>query len=374
MTLTPAKTIELTIESLANSGDGVGRFENKVYFVPFTLPQEKVLIEVTENKKNFARGRLIKIIKASEHRQSAKCEVFSKCGGCDWQHLPYEQQLIWKQKNLQDVLQRIAKLEDLTCIQPIQASPMNWNYRNRIQVHHDSKGFFYYAKSSKKMVYIESCPIGSEAINQWLKTNKDLTSVKSQKIELAEMPDGTVKTFRVDKKGRSSLGFRQVNDAQNVFLNEQIKNHVVKNKITNIIDLYCGQGNWSLNLTKKLIDVQCLGIDNNKVNIDIAKSQAPSSCQFIHGDAIELLSDKSGWSDLVIIDPPRLGCSEAVIQQLNQTPPTWLIYISCHPATMSRDLQKLLASGWKADSIIPVDMFPQTAHLECLTILRSATP
>ncbi len=364
--------ISLTIDSLANSGDGVGRLNDKVVFVPFALPGEEIEAEILQDKKTFAKAKVCKIVKASKDRIAPECPVFGRCGGCDWQNLKYDQQLVWKQQHLVDVLKKIAKIEPGEWLQPIQPAPSLFNYRNRIQLHTDRKGVFYFAKSSQQPVYIDQCPIATESINHWLLTNKNKLTKQKTKIELAEMDDGSVKTFKVDKKGHSELGFRQVNSEQNQFICQEIIAHVQHHQISTVDDLYCGQGNWSLSLAEACPKIHCRGIDNNPVNIKKAQARAPENCEFQLGDASELIEDELPKRDLFIIDPPRAGCSIEVIEKLSHNPPPWLVYISCHPATMARDLKLLLDSGWSVKTMIPVDMFPQTSHLECLTILQGA--
>ncbi len=364
--------ISLTIDSLSNSGDGVGRHNNKVVFVPFALPGEQIEADVLQDKKTFAKARLTKILQTSKHRIQPECPVFGRCGGCDWQNLTYDQQLKWKQQHLTDVLQKIAKIEVGDWLQPIQPAPSLFHYRNRIQVHTDRKGVFYYAKGSQEPVYIDQCPIASKAINHWLMANKNTLTQQKAKIELAEMDDGKIKTFKVDKKGQSALGFRQVNSEQNDFLCQQIIDHVRNHQVSTVDDLYCGQGNWSLSLARACPTIHCRGIDNNPVNIQKAQTRAPENCEFHLGDAVTLFEETTAKRDMLIIDPPRAGCSAEVIEKISQNPPPWLVYISCHPASMARDLKLLLDSGWSVKSMTPVDMFPQTSHLECLTILQGA--
>ncbi len=366
--------IELSIDSLSNSGDGVGRFENKVVFVPFALPGEKVLVQVTLHKKTFLKARLVEVIESSPDRVSPRCNVFGQCGGCDWQNLVYEKQLYWKKRNLIEVLKRVGKVSVDNVIEEVHPSPLQYNYRNRIQLQTGPNGPHYYAKNSQQPIFIEECPLASENINQWLKKNKASLPRRKSKIEIAETTEAKVATFAVDKLGRSQLGFRQVNDRQNEYIAEEINQHINREGLTQIVDLFCGQGNWSMALAAKSSLIECVGIDNNKINITKAKEKAPTNCRYSLGDALTLLQELPLWGDLIIVDPPRAGCSAEVLEQLCKSSPPWLIYISCHPASMARDLHHLVKGPWEIHRMIPVDMFPQTAHLECLTILRSANP
>lgn len=361
----------LVVESLANSGDGVGRINQKVIFIPFVIPGEKIKVEITVDKKSFYKGRLVEILEPSPLRQKPPCPHFGVCGGCDWQHMEYQEQLRWKKKNLFDVLTRIGEIQDLQCLQAIEPSPLILHYRNRIQIQQDQRGPHYYQKGSNKPVYIEQCPLASQAINDWLLKNKDQLKGQKQKIEIAENAHGGVSTHKVNDLGQSELGFRQVNDQQNRFLIGQVLELIKQEDLKSVTDLYCGQGNWSLAIAKALPEVSCLGIDINPINISEAEKHKTANVKFILGDVMQSLSEWSDPNDLTIIDPPRAGCDPQVLESLCQRPSPWLVYISCHPATLARDLKVLLAGPWRLHSVTPVDMFPQTAHLECLAILRS---
>jgi tRNA/tmRNA/rRNA uracil-C5-methylase (TrmA/RlmC/RlmD family) len=365
------KILTLTIESLSNSGDGVARDQKRVVFVPFALPGERVEVEIIFEKKSFSKARLRQVLIPSPHRVSPRCPVFTRCGGCDWQNLAYEQQLHWKQRNLRETLQRIGGLHVDGKVAEIHPSPDIFFYRNRIQLNTDKDGYYYFAKESQVPVLVSECPIARPAINEWLHRTPQPPRVGT-KIELAEMDDGKVSVFPVNKVGQSELGFRQVNDLQNQYLQQQLIDFVQEVKAQRLIDLYCGQGNWSLALAKNLPHLGCLGIDTNATSIRQAKSKAPSNCHFEAGDALDLLKNDQGRADVIVVDPPRAGCSPQVLEQLTQRPPLWLVYISCHPATLARDLKVLVQGGWVLQRLQPIDMFPQTAHLECLTILQSA--
>ncbi len=363
----------VVVKSLANSGDGVGRINQKVVFIPFAAAGDEVLVEITVSKKSFLKAKILEVITPSSARVPPRCPVFGKCGGCDWQHISYQQQLHWKKQNLVDVMTRIGGFTDCDLISDPQPSSNTFLYRNRIQLRFDEKGPHYFAKGTKKLVPIDHCPIASQPINDWLKSEKSNFKGRG-KWELAENSDGTVSTFKVDEVGQSELGFRQVNNSQNQFISQKIAQFVKAQNIVRLTDLYCGQGNWSIAVAKERPEVHCLGIDNNPQNIKEALSQAQPNTEFLLGDVFELREQWQNQGELIIIDPPRAGCSPEVIQLLSNEPSTWLVYISCHPATMARDLTQLLSFGWSVESMIPVDMFPQTPHLEVLCFLRSANP
>lgn len=361
--------LEVLVESLANSGDGVGRTQNKVVFVPFACPGDRLLIEITKDKKTFALGKIIEILEPSSERKAPECPSFGRCGGCQWQHVKYETQLQWKRQNLVDSLVRIGEIEEANALtKSTQGANQRFGYRNRIQLHFDKKGPFYFEKGSKRPCHISNCPLADEKINNWLKKPDPLKG----KFELALGDNSKIDLYSVTDKGQSELGFRQVNNEQNQFIANEIQKFLADKSIQKVADLYCGQGNWSLKLAENNPTLQCVGVDINPTNIKIAKQQAGPNTRFFEGDVFKLKELWEQHSDLIIIDPPRAGCSPETLQQLNEISIQWLIYISCHPATMARDLKTLTKQSWSIESITPVDMFPQTSHLECLTILRSA--
>lgn len=337
----------------------------KVVFIPYGCPEDQLLVEVTQDKKTFCKAKIIEIIRPSSQRVEAPCPYFGSCGGCDWQHISYPSQLLWKHKNLTETLARIGKIS----LQPqaVAPSPRPYHYRNRIQVHKNNKGVYFLKKESHEPVFIENCKIANPVINDFL-TTAELP--RNGKWELA-MIDDQVEIFPVDPKGRSQLGFRQVNNEQNQKIIDLTLQVILENKIRYFYDLYCGAGNWSLALTQRDQQLQTVGIDNNKISIAKAQSLANQRTKFILGDVSTVFPLDSIPPELIIIDPPRAGCSQKFISKITQTHTQWLIYISCHPATLARDLQSFVSANWKVMDIVPVDMFPQTAHLESWCLLRS---
>lgn len=364
----------LVVTSLANSGDGVGRIDDKVVFIPFACPGDELLVEIVQSKKSFAKAKIVKILSPSEDRQQAPCPYFGTCGGCDWQHLPYEKQLHWKRENLIQTLSRVGQIEEKNLVSQIVPSPEIWNYRNRIQLFKIKDGLHYSKKGSHQKVRISKCPIASESINDFIAQPKNWIKLKNGKYEFAQMSETKVETFSVDKKGNSQLGFRQVNSLQNINLIDRVVEIVKTENVSSVVDLYCGQGNWSIELAKRFPEIQCIGIDSNPINIKKAAKNKLSNLEFHLGDVVERFPDITQDSDLVLIDPPRAGASAELFELLSSKNVSRLIYISCHPATLARDLKTLTQQSWTIQSVEAFDMFPQTSHLECLAFLHSDTP
>lgn len=361
----------MTIDSLANSGDGVGRVDNKVIFVPYTSPGDRVRVELLTNKKSFARARLIEIVSPSPHRVSPPCPYYGKCGGCDMQHLDYATQIFWKRENLLSCLSKIAKLEDLSCVREVMPSPHLYHYRNRLQIHLDANGPYFLQKNSHNPVYIDRCLIAEEAINEKLNDIPRPKKGRIQKIELASQSNG-VGIYSVDALGSSGLGFRQVNSRQNDQLIQKTLSVFAEQNVSTVLDLYCGQGNWAKAIHQAWPQISCLGVDNNPTNISKAKAHTSENLQFELAHAENFLSQQETIFDLMILDPPRKGCDPKLFEALRKSNrPRFVVYISCHPATLARDLFSLKELDYSVQEILPVDMFPQTSHLETWCMLRS---
>ena len=361
----------LTVESLANSGDGVGHVQDQVVFIPFSCPGDDLEVEITEKKKRFLKAKIHQILRPSPQRIPAPCEYFQLCGGCTWQHINYQEQLKWKQHQLVETLKRLGKINNPP-VASIIACDQPFHYRNRIQLQVTPKGFAYRKKESHDFVTIKKCLIADEKINQHLTPIFASLDQSHGKVELATMGE-RVETFKVHSKGQSELGFRQVNSQQNQNLVNLTVDVVKKYNIRSIVDLYCGQGNWSHVISQSVTEAYCLGIDSNPININIANENKSDNCEFLLGKVEDQYKSLAPGEQLVVVDPPRAGCTPSVINAITERKPEWLIYMSCHPATLSRDLQNFVQKGWELEKIVPLDMFPQTAHLECWTLLRGGT-
>lgn len=361
----------IVVESLANSGDGVGRIDGRVVFVPFSSPGDRLLVEITLNKKSFLKAKIVEILEAAPNRRLPRCPVFGQCGGCDWQHIAYKDQLFWKKTDLIGTLKKIGGFDELKNVEDVIPSPDEFHYRNRIQVQFENQRFFYFGKGSHRRVYIDHCPIASSAINEVLAAPQP--GLKNGRWEIAETKQG-VELFPVSKEGVSSLGFRQVNSSQNQKLVQKTVDFIAQRKLNRIYDLYCGQGNWARAIHQSQPQAHCTGIDINPINIKKAKAHETDRLKFRLGSAESLFQTLNERADLVILDPPRAGCEASLLEQMSgNNRPRFINYISCHPATLARDLKALSSYGWELMEVCPVDMFPQTSHLETWCMLRSAT-
>lgn len=361
---------ELVIESLTNSGDGLGRIGERVVFVPFTAPGDKVLIKIKQRKKTFAIAEVLDILEPSPNRVSAKCSHFQQCGGCQWQHIPYAEQLVAKVEQLRDTLTRIGGLPEDLVIEPIVASDKPYGYRNRIQGDIRAGQFHYKWRKSDQRLAIDRCEIADGLINDFLQT--DLTQIDSGRVELAVVDDA-VTALPLNDQNSTELGFRQVNTYVSKQLADRILATVEHSASNKIVDLYCGRGTWSIDIANRHPEKQITAVDSSADNIQLAKNSAHShqlnNVNFQQAKVEKVLSKLSLEGSLCIVDPPRAGLASALIDAITTHLPSEIIYVSCHPATLARDLQTLNQSGYRINTLQPLDMFPQTAHLEVFAYL-----
>jgi len=397
MGLAKGEILEVSIEKLIFGGAGLARVEGQVVFVDFVAPEDLVEIEIIESKKNFSRGKVKRIINASPRRVEPRCPVFGRCGGCQWQHVHYDTQIESKQKILQEIIKRFLPEWDGT-LGEFKKSPQEYHYRNRIDLHIDLKGSMgFFAKQSHDIVEIESCYIAEEALNQELKKLKRAgQSSQGQgplagKYRLQKGRQGEVTHSHIETQ-ESPLGFAQVNQEQNTQLQTEIIETYLKNYLGQpIIDLYGGYGNFSIPLAENLLAqrldpqkfpsfrIECVEWSQKSVEegISFAQQKQLSSVHFINMDVQAYLQRlKMNPESFVIIDPPREGCSPAVIKELSAKAPQCLVYISCDPMTWGRDVQLFLLEAqrrnhkYRIATIHGLDMFPQTDHIEVFSVFE----
>ena len=342
------RIVDLKIEDIAFGGKGVARENGKAIFIPFTIEDETVSAEIVREKKKFAEAELVGVKESSPHRVTPECPYFGRCGGCTYQHINYEHQLAIKWRQVRDALQRIGKFRDVP-MRPIIASLEQYGYRNRITVHAQDGVIGFFRRDSHRLIDIERCPISRDEVNRAL-------------TELREQPhvrDGHY-TLRASSGARV---FSQTNEAVADALCDLIVDLVPANQKL-LIDAYCGAGFFAKALLDKFERI--IGIDWDKFAIDAAKQEATAKETYIAGDMdLELASIELEERErtILIIDPPAVGLSLAVRNAIGDLAPATLIYVSCNPATLARDLKELRGK-FTINSVTPLDMFPQTAEIE----------
>lgn len=384
--------IELEITNLSNRGDGVGRVDGWVVFVPFTLPGERVIARIYRNEKNCSHADLVRVLQASADRVEPLCPAFGYCGGCQYQHLRYEAQLAWKTSQVAELLRLQAGLEHE--VNPAIASPLLYGYRSKITPHFqkpkDAKmgniGFLR-TGSRSEVCDIRQCPIAMEPINAMLpalrkQVQQAAAAYKRGATLLMRVSDGHVLTnphaVCSEQVGELCFHFLAGDFFQNNpsilpaftgYVAEQARACGARY----LVDAYCGSGLFALCLAGHF--EQVMGVEVSESSADWARSNAAangiSHAHFLAASAEAIFEQVSypPSETVVVIDPPRKGCDMLFLNQLFAFGPKRVVYVSCNPATHVRDLAAFAQAGYAIRAVQPFDLFPQTKHLECVTTL-----
>ena len=348
--------LELTVESVAYGGSGVGRLDGKVVFIPFTVPGEKVSATPVKVQKRFCEARLDRVIVPSPLRREARCPLFGECGGCAYQHVPYQVQLEWKRSQVEELFRRIAKIAEPP-IQNTVPSPLEWEYRNRIRVHARDGRVGFFRRDSSKLVDVKRCAIASESVNSSL---EELRSRRPKDGEYTVAQRPYVRFFE------------QTNDEAAEVLARVVENLLPNDSSGALVDAYCGAGFFARRLAVRFSET--VGIESHPGAVAAARAMAGPREKYVCGDVAlvlgEVLSANSESKVCVLLDPPAEGLAPRVIEVLGSLPVTRLVYVSCDPATQARDVASLMKAGYRLEQIVPVDMFPQTSDVEVVAVLE----
>lgn len=372
--MTVGRPLTVRVEDVAFGGDGVARFEQFVVFVPFVISGELVEVEVTEVKRRYARAKLLKVIEASSQRVLPPCPYFGACGGCQYEHIDYPAQLELKRKQITDIFVRIGKFPS-SVIAPVTPCPQPYGYRNRVMIRSQWNKFRkaldigFLRHDSGLVVDIDDCKISEPAINEQIRHVRAHPPPKGGlKVVLRLAPEG----WEVPPDSFFQNNFFLLPE-----LVKTVRQMVSGGGARLLVDAYCGVGFFALELAD-LVE-RFVGIELDKHAIKAARANAVAkqrtNGEFIAGTTEEQLPrvlDRAAGGVSVILDPPRTGCLPEVLELLRRTQPSQVIYVSCHPATLARDLNILCAADvFELKQVIPLDMFPQTQHVECVAELRS---
>jgi tRNA/tmRNA/rRNA uracil-C5-methylase (TrmA/RlmC/RlmD family) len=365
--------LELEIIDLAFGGEGVGRVDGFVVFVPFVITGEMVLVEITECKKDFARARLVQVLTPSADRVDARCNYFGECGGCQYQHIDYAAQRRIKLEQVRSLFERMGGFEP-ALVGELIPCPEPYGYRNRIMIRRQwdktkQRALYGFLQHKSRLVVdIERCEIAEEALNvQLAEVRADPPPRNMHKVVLRMMPDDW-------EMHRDS--FYQNNFHILPQLVETVRKRLVDAGTRHLVDAYCGTGFFSISLAEQVdafvgidIDRQC--ILPARKNLE---ARGITNGEFVLGKTEEQMRELLGRfppeDTTLILDPPRKGCKPEGLEMLVDAQPAQVIYVSCHPATLARDLKWLCENGYELKGVTPLDMFPQTQHVECVADLR----
>ena len=407
-------TLEITLTTLTYSGDVMGRLpDGRAIFVPFGLPGERVRVQVTEQKHNYARGEIVEIVEASPDRIKPHCVHFGRCGGCHYQILPYPKQLTAKADILRDQLTRIGKIQNPP-VAPMVASPPEWNYRNHVQFHLTEDGRIGFVNAAgNEVIPISECHLPDSNINAFwpqleFESNMDIERVslragadndlmlllESDSPDAPELEleagisvahlyedhavvmagDDHILIRVLDRDFKvSAPSFFQVNTAMAGKMVEHLLSALPVTKEDTLLDLYSGVGIFSAFFASRAGRV--IGIESS-----------PSACEdfVVNLDEFENVELYEGEAEdvlpalvaqvanlrYIILDPPRAGLDRRVIDALLKLGPRVIAYVSCDPSTLARDAKRLIEGGYALKQITPFDLFPQTYHIESISIFE----
>jgi tRNA/tmRNA/rRNA uracil-C5-methylase (TrmA/RlmC/RlmD family) len=345
--------LELEIVSITYGGAGLARHEGCVVFVPFTIPGEKVRARITRVRRGWAQAKLVAVTTPSPDRVEPPCPWFTRCGGCAYQHIAYPRQLAIKSAQVEEALRRIGKFA-APPVEPALPSPLDYGYRNRITVHIEPPDIGFRGTDPRQVVDLTRCLLADDAVNA------ALTRLRAKRY----WRPGPA-TLRANPEAR---GFRQVNDGAAEILAAVVVGMAGSGEV--LVDAYCGSGFFAKKLRASFTRV--IGLDWDEQSIHAAGQDAEAHEDYRRGDTVELLPAALGpaATTVVLLDPPAQGLDPGVIDTLLGARPARVVYVSCDPATLARDLSRL-ATGYQLLRAAPVDMFPQTASIETACLLAA---
>jgi len=406
------RVLELALTGMVHGGEALGRYQGRVVFVAYGIPGERVRVEVVEDHRRWIRARLLEVLEPSPHRMDPPCPHFGTCGGCQWQHINYKAQLLFKRDILRDQLRRMGRFADPPVAETIP-SPAPWAYRNhlRFSVAADG-GLGFRDVSGARVTPVELCllphPLVRDimemmeieeeeggllrrlSVRAGIRTGERMIVLETRgdvapEIEVDVpiscvllMEDGTPvnligRNWLTEELGgrcfRISAGsFFQVNTLQAEQLLQTVRRFLDPRGDEVLLDLYCGVGTFALSLVHQVR--RAVGVESYAPAVADARANAHPDevVEFIEGAAEEVLARFELSPEVVIVDPPRAGCSGEVLRELIRLSPRKLIYVSCDPATLARDARGLAEAGYRLDAVQPVDMFPQTYHIESVSL------
>lgn len=424
--------ITLEIDALSYGPHGIGRIGGKAVMVPHTAPGDTVEAQVVESKERYAVGAMLRLITLSPFRQTPLCPYVGTCGGCSWQHLGYEAQLKAKQQSVEDALRRIGKLDRFE-LRPIIPASNEYHYRRRIRLQVDpSRKLGFYGASSHDLVEIDSCAIAEDHLNSVLKSLRRWAVTLTTNIEHLEIVTGdepnqivavaqSLDEFATQDKvicenlvydgetginglifrgrnwrkvwGRPTISvkllsectltvdadvFTQVNPDGNRRILEELFAAAAFQVGDRVLELYSGAGNFTLPIAKRVDKV--VAIEGQRPSVSAGKLNAQRSgvdnirwiCAPVPRAVAQLKKQKEKFTK-IILDPPRAG-AKGIESDLAALGAGKIFYVSCNPTTLARDLAALTKQGYKLQIVQPIDLFPQTFHVEVLAVMELPSP
>jgi 23S rRNA (uracil1939-C5)-methyltransferase len=405
----PDDTFELTLDEMAHGGSAIGRHAGRAIFVPYAIPGEHIVARITDDRTRYAFAEGVTLLEPSPHRVTPRCAHFGpgRCGGCHFQHIDYAAQLDYKRAIVIDQFRRIGGLPNVT-VHPAIPSPDEWGYRNHATFHVDGEGnLCYVGTDNHTLIPVEECHIiRPELLDLLNELNfEDMPELDRVRLQIGSdgdlmvvlsSPDDLPPELEVDMPvsinfllsdnepvnliGSSNLtyavrgrrfrvtagGFFQVNLPQAEKLVDLVLERLNLQGDETVLDLYAGVGLFTAFIAERASLVTSVesyppavtDADENLADLD--------NIDLIEGSVEDVLAELEGPVDAMVLDPPRTGVEPAALDRLDDLGARTIVYVSCEPATLARDAKRLVAKGFRLVDVQPVDMFPQTYHIECV--------
>jgi 23S rRNA (uracil1939-C5)-methyltransferase len=390
--------IELTLTDMGHEGRALGRHEGRVIFADFAIPGERAVVELYRSRPDYGQGTVVEVLDASPDRVTPPCPYFGACGGCQWQHISYERQLELKRHVVKEQLRRIGKLPD----QPVQPTVPGepWGYRNHVRFSANGSGEVgFVRRASRNFLRIEQCLIARPEINDVLAKVQDTATGLHQVEVRAGVNTGhvlvepnlqglsNVEAGPQNKPSRHQRGtyhdtllgadfqvnmasFFQSNTHQAERLAQMVLDRLALTGSEVVLDAYAGVGTFAALLAPLAAEVVAIEEAPSAIVDAWANTAHLPNVRHIEGKVEDVLPGLVLKPDALLLDPPRQGCHPAAVDAVIAMAPPKLVYVSCDPATLARDLRLLIDGGYELLEVAPIDLFPQTYHTEVVCTLR----
>ncbi len=387
--------VTLSLTSWGRLGEAMADFDGHNVFVAGGVPGEKVVVEAVKVHRKYVSAKVVEVLEASADRVEPPCPYYGDCSGCQWQHLSYDAQLKAKREKVTDALQRVGDLVNPP-VSEVRPSPNQYGYRNHARFTISREGALGFVnRETRQFVRIDKCMLMHDAVNNLLEELQDhcgettQLSIRAGKYSgdfliqpYLVHPDIGVTTGQ--KKYTESIdgvdflvsspSFFQVNVDQAAAAAELVNDHLKLGPEDVLLDAYTGVGTFAILLAPHV--KQVIAVEESSAAVADAKQNAGElqNVDFVLGRTEDVLRKLPVTPDVVVLDPPRSGCQPRALESLIAMAPSRVAYVSCDAETLGRDLKILCAGGYRLDEVVPLDMFPQTHHVECVALLSLSEP